>query len=98
MEIKELVRRINFFRNKANLSARELSLRINKHDTYISKLENKQFSLSLSTFFDILTVLEVTPEEFFSSNYQTYKDRLEAEKLISNMTDEKIKSLIDFLK
>lgn len=73
MEMKELIQRIGYFRNKLNLSARELSLRLGKHDGYINKLESKDFNLPTQMLLEIIEVLEITPAEFFADNYADYK-------------------------
>ena len=48
MEVKDLTLRIAYFRNRNDLSARELSLLIGKHGGYINKLESKDFNLPTS--------------------------------------------------
>lgn len=65
MTEKEIIQRIGFFRNKINLSARELSLRIGKHEGYINKLESKDFNLPMKVLLQIIDALEITQEDFF---------------------------------
>lgn len=65
MTNKDIIQRIAFFRNKANLSARELSLRIGKHEGYINKLESHDFNLPTQMLLDIIENLGITPEDFF---------------------------------
>lgn len=73
MEIGEIIDRISYFRTRAHLSARKLSLEVGKNPSYIHLLENKRnFEPSLSTLLDILEVCNVTPEEFFSENLEEY--------------------------
>ena len=74
MTTHEIVSRIKFFRKSRNLSARELSLRLNKHETYINKLECTHFTLSMDMFMEILSHLNVPLEEFFAANYATFRD------------------------
>lgn len=45
-------------------------MQIGKSDTYINKLESKDFTLSLPVLFEIIEALEVTPAEFFADNLQ----------------------------
>ena len=73
MDLDILVQRIGYFRNKKNLSARELSLLIGKHGGYINKLESKDFNLPTSVLLKILETLNVSCEEFFAENFMTYK-------------------------
>ena len=97
MEIKEVIQRIGYFRNKANLSARELSLRIGKHEGYINKLESKDFNLPTTMLLEIINALNITPAEFFADNYIDYKKDKEIYNLIANMSAEKKTGLISFI-
>ena len=65
MTIKEIVERINYFRNLQNLSARELSLRIGKHSGYINKLESKDFNLPVEVLLQIIDELNISVDDFF---------------------------------
>lgn len=98
MEIQEIIKRINYFRNIKNMSARALSDAIDKSENYINRLENAGFNLPVTVLLDIITVLEITPEEFFSSNFQTYKNDNELYNLIKDMPQDKKQSLINFIK
>ncbi len=89
MNIQDIVKRIGYFRNRANLSARELSLRIGKHEGYINKLESKDFNLPTTILLEIIEALNITPEEFFANNYSSYKQDNELLKIINNLSEEK---------
>jgi len=76
MEKKEIIARIKFFRKVRDISARELSLKIGKHATYVNKLELNEFSIPLDVFLQILDVLQIPLDEFFVPNFSTFgKDR-----------------------
>lgn len=98
MNIDEIIFRINYFRNKKNLSARELSLRIDKSDTYINQIECKKFTLSLSALLEIISALEISCAEFFSENFQDYGQDKEIMNLLRKMSPERKKSFIDLMK
>lgn len=98
MELKSVIERIGYFRNKKNLSARELSLRIGKNDTYINILESRVINLPTSVLLEIIEALEISPEEFFSSNYTTYKLDNELSQLLKTLPTSKKESLMDFIK
>ena len=72
MKLNEIVKRIIYYRTKKSLSARELSLMIGKHEGYINKLECLDFNPPVSVLLEIIEAFEITEEEFFSSNYQSY--------------------------
>ncbi len=98
MDIKEVIQRIIYFRNKANLSDRELSLRIGKHEGYINKLESKDFNLPSETLLEIIDAVNSTPEEFFSNDYFNYKTNIELIDTIKNLPLNKRSSLLNFIK
>lgn len=73
---KYLINRIGIFRNRANLSARELSLTIDKTPVYISKFENGDFSIPAEVLLDVIDVCGIGYEGFFSENLTDYaKDK-----------------------
>lgn len=72
MTVKEVINRIGYFRNQGKISARELSLRIGKHDTYINKLESLDFNLPVAILLEIIEALSISCEEFFSNNFANY--------------------------
>ncbi|MDR3263138.1 MAG: helix-turn-helix domain-containing protein [Clostridiales bacterium] len=97
MDLKEIIERIGRIRSKSNLSARELSLRIDKNPGYINLLESKQnFEPSLSALLDIIEICGITPEEFFYENleqYETDKKLLSFFKTLSQYQKEAILNL-----
>ena len=74
MIINEIIDRIGILRTRANLSARGLSLAIDKNASYINILEsNRSFEPSLSTLLKIIEVCGSTPEEFFYGDIHSIK-------------------------
>lgn len=66
MDNIELINRISFIRNRANLSARKLSMEIGKTDSYIHRLEtSKSFAPIFETLMEILEACNTTTEKFF---------------------------------
>lgn len=98
MDLNEIINRIGYFRNKKNLSARELSLLIGKHGGYINKLENKDFNLPTSVLLKILETLNISCEEFFADNYADYEQDKEIFDLLNALPAERKKSFIDLMK
>jgi len=74
MTIKDIIERISRIRTRANLSARALSLEIDKNASYIHLLESKEksFEPSLSTLLEIIRVCGSTPQEFFYPDLEQY--------------------------
>lgn len=98
MDIKEIIKRIEIIRTRANFSARALSLAIGKNASYIHLLESSKtsFEPSLSVLLDIIEVCGSTPEEFFYYDINQYaQDRkaLDFFKTLSSYQKEAIMNL-----
>ena len=77
MEIKEILTRIGYVRNKANLSAREVSLRMNMSPQYVAQLESGRIVLTVEKLLQILEICQFPIERFFSSNIDDYNIDIE---------------------
>lgn len=98
MDMKEILLRIGYVRSKANLSARELSLRMGMSEQYISKLERGEFTLIMPKLLDILEICNFPIERFFAKNIDSFEVDNTLYNLISSLSDDKKKSFIDILK
>ena len=65
MEFKDFGINLAKFRAEANLSAYELSLRIDKDPSYIHKVESGKINISLKTILAICDVLDIEPIKLF---------------------------------
>ena len=72
-----LIDRLGYIRTKANLSARELSQRIDKSIAYIAKFDNGDFSIPTEILLDAIEICGSTPEEFFWEDIAKYKEQKE---------------------
>ena len=78
MDKNDIIFRIGQIRNRADLSARELSHRIELNDGYINRLESKKdFLPSLEVLLKIISACGCTPAEFFYHNIEAYNQDLE---------------------
>ena len=98
MEVKDLTLRIAYFRNRNDLSARELSLLIGKHGGYINKLESKDFNLPTSVLLKNLETLNVSCEEFFAENFMTYKTDKELASTFEKLSADNKKMILELMK
>ena len=98
MEIKEVLSRIGYVRNKANLSAREVSLRMGMSPQYVAQLESGRIVLTVEKLLQILEICEFPIERFFSSNIVDYNVDNELKLLIESLPLDKKKNIIDFIK
>ena len=97
MDLKQIVERIRYFRYEKNLSGKDLSLLIDKEQSYINKLESYDFTPSLKVLFKIIDALEITPEEFFAENYLTFKNDRDLLEKIKKLKKDKRETLLKFL-
>ena len=98
MEIKEILSRIGYVRNKANLSAREVSQRMGMSPQYVAQLESGRIVLTVEKLLQILEICEFPIDRFFSSNIADYKIDNELKSLIESLPTDKKKTIIEFIK
>ena len=98
MEIKEILSRIGYVRNKASLSAREVSLRMGMSPQYVAQLESGRIVLTVEKLLQILEICEFPLERFFSSNIADYNIDNELKSLIESLPTDKKKNIIEFIK
>ncbi|WP_339101890.1 helix-turn-helix transcriptional regulator [Candidatus Enterococcus clewellii] len=56
--------RLNYFRNKKNVSAREMSIAIGQNENYINSIENKRSMPSIQMLYTICDYLDISVSEF----------------------------------
>ena len=99
MDLNEIINRIGIIRTRANLSARALSLAIDKNASYIHLLENKRnFEPSLSTLLEIIRVCGSTPEEFFYSDIYQYKTDAKALEFFKTLSENQKEAIMNLYK
>ena len=98
MEIREILSRIGYVRNKANLSAREVSLRMGMSPQYVAQLESGRIVLTVEKLLQILEICEFPIERFFSSNIADYNVDNELKLLIESLPIDKKKNIIEFIR
>lgn len=98
MEVKEILTRIGFVRNQANLSAREVSLRMGMSPQYVAQLESGRIVLTIEKLLQILEICDFSIERFFSPNIYNYNVDKELTSLIEALPLDKKKNIIEFLK
>ena len=97
MEVKEILSRIGYVRNKAGLSAREVSLRIGMSPQYVAQVESGRIVLTIEKLLQILEICNFSLERFFSVELEDYELNKELTSLIKSLSTDKKKLLIEFL-
>ena len=98
MDIREILSRVGYVRNKAKLSAREVSLRMGMSPQYVAQLESGRIVLTIEKLLQILEICEFPIDRFFSSNIADYKIDNELKSLIESLPSDKKKNIIEFIK
>ena len=98
MTKEEVLTRIGYVRNLANLSARELSLRMGMSPQYMAQVEQGRIVLTVEKLLLILDICSFPVERFFSDNIEEYEADDELVKLIKSLPADKKKNLIELLK
>ena len=98
MEIREILSRVGYVRNTANLSAREVSLRMGMSPQYVAQLESGRIVLTVEKLLQILEICEFSIERFFSANIADYHTDNELKALIEALPKDKKENIIAFIK
>ena len=99
MTREEIIARISKLRTDRKMSARELSLRIDKNESYINRLEyRKDFEPSVQVISDICEACGITLEQFFYYDMDTYQNDQEIIELLKDVSPNKKTAFITILK
>lgn len=98
MSGKEIIERIGYFRTRAGLTQRALSIDIDMNVGYINRLEcKKDFLPSAETLMKIIEACGITAEEFFYEDYEHYEEDKYIFTKIKQLPPEKREALLKFL-
>ncbi len=98
MEEKDIIWRIAYFRTKAKLSQKALSIDIGMNIGYINRLESKKdFLPSVEVLFKIIKACGITVEEFFYNNFEDYNQDKQIILKIKDLSAEKREALLKLL-
>jgi transcriptional regulator with XRE-family HTH domain len=94
----DVIARIGYFRNKANLSARETSFRLEKGELYLTRIENKQVELKVSTLLSLIDIFGITVQDFFYLGKDYNEEDKNVLELFNSLSKENKQFAIDFIK
>lgn len=95
----DIINRIGIARNKANLSARALSQKIEMNDGYINRLESKKdFLPSMEVMLKIIEACGMTEEEFFYHNINEFKQDMKLIEEFRDIGQDKKEAILKLLK
>lgn len=94
----DVIARIGFFRNRAGLSARETSFRLEKGELYLTRIENKKVELKVSTLLNLIDIFGISAQDFFYlGKCYNEEDKMVLD-LFNNLSSENKQFAIDFIK
>ena len=94
----DVVKRIGYFRNKANLSMRETSLQLGYNPQFMSTIENKTIELKVKTLLEFFDIVNITPQDFFYIGKEYHKEDKNALALYNNLSNENKQIILDLMK
>ena len=94
----DVIDRIGFFRTKANLSARETSLRLGYSEQFMKRIENKSVELKVSTLLEFLDIVDITPQDFFYLGENYNKEDKNVLDLYNNLSNDSKQTILDLMK
>ena len=92
-----LIDRLGFLRAMANLSARELSQRIDKSIAYMAKFDNGDFSIPAEILLEAIENCGSTLEEFFWEDITKYQEQKELIKNFERLSSESKNTIINLM-
>jgi len=98
MDKNEILTRIGQIRNASNLSARKLSLEIDRNESYINGLESKKELPPIETLLKIIAACDSTPTEFFYYSIADYQQDKEIIELLKSTTPERKSVILQMIK
>lgn len=98
IDYNDIINRIGYFRTKANLSARETSLRLGYSEQFMKRIENKSVELKVSTLLEFLNIVEITPQDFFYMGESYNKEDKNVLELYSNLSADGKQTILDLMK
>ena len=98
IDYNEIINRIGFFRNKANLSARETSFRLGYTEQFMKRIENKSVELKVKTLLDFFNIVDITPQDFFYMGENYNKEDKNVLELYNNLSADSKQTILDLMK
>lgn len=98
MDGQDIIARIGYFRTKAKLSQKALSIDIDMNIGYINRLESKKdFLPSVEVLLKIIEACGITEEEFFYSDIQNYEEEKRILYKLKELPQDKREALLKLL-
>lgn len=94
----DVLSRLGYFRNKNNLSSREMSARLDASSGHFNRIEQGNVELKMKTFLEFLDIVDIGPIEFFYPKPENYAKDSELLEVILSLDEDKKQALLDVAK
>lgn len=98
IDYNEIINRVGYFRTKANLSARETSLRLGYSEQFMKRIENKSVELKVSTLLEFFDIVDITAQDFFYMGENYNKEDKNILDLYNNLSEDSKQTILDLMK
>ncbi len=94
----DIIKRIGYFRTKANLSMREASLRLGYNPQFMSTIENKSIELKVKTLLDFCDMVDITLQDFVYLGDSYNKENKDVLDLFNKLSTDSKQTILDLMK
>ena len=94
----DVINRVGYFRNRANLSLRETSLRLGYNPQFMKTIEDRSIELKVKTLLNFFEVVDITPQDFFYMGDQYNKDDKNVLDLYNGLSADSKQTILDLMK
>lgn len=98
IDYDEILNRMGYFMNKANLSARATSLKLGYSEQFMKRIFNKSVELKVSTLLEFLDLVDISVQDFFYLGDKYNKEDKFVLDLFNNLSSNGKETIINLLK
>ena len=98
IDYDEIINRMGFFMNKANMSARATSFRFDHGEQFMKRILNKKVELKVKTLLEFFDIVDITPQDFFYLGTEYNKEDKNMLEMFNNLSPEGKQTIINLMK
>lgn len=98
IDYDEVINRVGYFRNKANLSMRDTSGRLGMNPQFMKTIESKQIELKVKTLLDFCDIVDISIQDFFYLGQEYNKEDKNMLDMFNSLSPDSKKTIIDLMK
>lgn len=98
IDYNEVINRIGYFRNKANLSMRETSGRLGMNPQFMKTIESKQIELKVKTLLDFCDIVDISVQDFFYLGKEFSKEDKNMLEMFNSLSSDNKRTIVELMK